>query len=69
MQHFGRPASMRQAPASHAHGIAVLKVPARPFIAPVFDKYASDAEQVSRRFLNAWPPISAATSVTRDPGV
>ncbi|MEO7730520.1 MAG: hypothetical protein ABIY55_06070 [Kofleriaceae bacterium] len=32
-------------------GIAVLKVPPRPFIAPVFEKYAADAEQVSRRFL------------------
>jgi len=31
-------------------GIAVIQIPARPFLAPVFDKYA-DPEQVSRRFL------------------
>lgn len=31
-------------------GIAVIKVPARPFLRPVFEKYA-EAEDVSRRFL------------------
>lgn len=31
-------------------GIAVIQIPARPFLAPVFDKYAQP-EQVSRRFL------------------
>lgn len=31
-------------------GIAIIQIPARPFLAPVFDKYAQP-EQVSRRFL------------------
>ncbi|HYM96991.1 MAG TPA: phage virion morphogenesis protein [Candidatus Sulfotelmatobacter sp.] len=31
-------------------GIAIIKVPARPFFGPVFEKYA-DPDQVSRRFL------------------
>src|SRR5262249_40801069 len=31
-------------------GIAVIQVPARPFLAPVFEKYAQP-EQISRRFL------------------
>ena len=31
-------------------GIAVIQIPARPFLAPVFDRYAQP-EQVSRRFL------------------
>ncbi len=31
-------------------GIAVVQVPARPFLAPVFEKYAQP-EQISRRFL------------------
>lgn len=31
-------------------GIAVIKIPPRPFLAPVFDKYAQP-EQVSRRYL------------------
>ena len=31
-------------------GIAIIKVPARPFLGPVFEKYA-DPDQVSRRFL------------------
>ncbi|HTP27463.1 MAG TPA: hypothetical protein VMK12_17650 [Anaeromyxobacteraceae bacterium] len=31
-------------------GIAIIKVPARPFFGPVFEKYA-DADQASRRFL------------------
>ena len=31
-------------------GIAVIQIPPRPFLAPVFDKYAQP-EQVSRRFL------------------
>lgn len=31
-------------------GIAVIQIPARPFLAPVFDKYAQPG-QVSRRFL------------------
>jgi hypothetical protein len=31
-------------------GIAVIQIPARPFLAPVFDKYAQP-EQLSRRFL------------------
>jgi phage gpG-like protein len=31
-------------------GIAVIQVPARPFLAPVFEKYAQP-EQMSRRFL------------------
>jgi phage gpG-like protein len=31
-------------------GIAVIQIPARPFLAPVFDKYAQP-EQISRRFL------------------
>jgi phage gpG-like protein len=31
-------------------GIAVIQVPARPFLAPVFEKYAQP-EQLSRRFL------------------
>ena len=30
--------------------IAIIQIPARPFLAPVFDKYAQP-EQVSRRFL------------------
>jgi hypothetical protein len=32
-------------------GIAIIRVPARPFLAPVFEKYA-DPDQVSRRFLD-----------------
>jgi phage gpG-like protein len=32
-------------------GIAVIKVPARPFLGPVFDRYGSNADEVSRRFL------------------
>jgi hypothetical protein len=41
------------APASDrpATGIAVIKVPARPFLRPVFEKYG-DAEEVSKRFLD-----------------
>ncbi len=35
-----------------ATGIAVIKVPARPFLAPVFEKYGADAEVVSKRFLD-----------------
>lgn len=31
-------------------GIAIIQIPARPFLAPVFDKYAQP-EQISRRFL------------------
>jgi hypothetical protein len=31
-------------------GIAVIQVPARPFLAPVFEKYAQP-DQISRRFL------------------
>ena len=33
-------------------GIAVIRVPARPVFAPVFEKYGSDAGQVARRFLD-----------------
>ena len=32
-------------------GIAVIKVPARPFLTPVFEKHGADADAVSRRFL------------------
>jgi phage gpG-like protein len=32
-------------------GIAVIKVPARPFLRPVFEKYGGDPAEVSRRFL------------------
>lgn len=32
-------------------GIAIIQIPARPFLAPVFDKYAQP-EQISRRFLD-----------------
>lgn len=32
-------------------GIAVIKVPARPFLAPVFEKHGADADAVSKRFL------------------
>jgi hypothetical protein len=32
-------------------GIAIIKVPARPFFGPVFDKYGADANAVSKRFL------------------
>jgi phage gpG-like protein len=32
-------------------GIAILRVPARPFMGPVYDKYGADREAVSRRFL------------------
>ncbi len=32
-------------------GIAVIKVPSRPFLRPVFDKFGSDREEVSRRLL------------------
>jgi hypothetical protein len=40
-------------PASHkpSIGIGIIKVPARPFLRPVFDKYGADADEVSRRFL------------------
>jgi hypothetical protein len=31
-------------------GIAIVQIPARPFLAPVFDKYAQP-EQISRRFI------------------
>jgi len=31
-------------------GIAIIRIPARPFLAPVFDKYAQP-DQISRRFL------------------
>ena len=31
-------------------GIAVIKVPARPFLRPVFERY-DDAEEVAKRFL------------------
>jgi hypothetical protein len=47
-------------------GIAVVQVPPRPFIAPVFEGYAADADEVSIRFLNAWPPIWAVTSAILD---
>ena len=43
-------------------GIAIIKVPARPFLLPVFEKYGADAEQVARRFLErvakTWAAIS-----------
>ena len=32
-------------------GIAIIRVPARPFMGPVFEKYGADPEVVSRRFL------------------
>jgi phage gpG-like protein len=32
-------------------GIAVIKVPARPFLEPVFQKYGANPDEVSRRFL------------------
>ncbi len=32
-------------------GIAVIKVPARPFLRPVFERYGGNPEEVSRRFL------------------
>jgi hypothetical protein len=32
-------------------GIAVIKVPARPFLGPVFQRYGANADEVSRRFL------------------
>jgi hypothetical protein len=32
-------------------GIAVIKVPARPFLGPVFQRYGANAEAVSHRFL------------------
>jgi hypothetical protein len=32
-------------------GIAIIKVPARPFLGPVFDKDGADADVVSKRFL------------------
>lgn len=32
-------------------GIAIIKVPARPFMGPVFEKYGANADEVSRRFL------------------
>lgn len=34
-----------------ATGIAIIKVPARPFLTPVFDRYGSP-DEVSRRFLH-----------------
>ena len=49
-------AAFRQAGLDAPHGgqpstgIAVIQVPARPFLAPVFEKYARE-EEVSRRFL------------------
>jgi hypothetical protein len=33
-------------------GIAVIKIPARPFLRPVFEKHAGDPAEVSRRFLD-----------------
>ncbi len=33
-------------------GIAIIKVPARPFLTPVFEKWGGDPEQVSKRFLD-----------------
>ncbi|MFZ5786474.1 MAG: hypothetical protein ACOY3Y_08525, partial [Acidobacteriota bacterium] len=33
-------------------GIAVIKVPARPFLAPVFEKHGADADAVAQRFLD-----------------
>ena len=41
-----RPASGR--PSS---GIAIIKVPARPFMRPVFEKFGGDCEAVRKRFL------------------
>ncbi len=32
-------------------GIAIVQIPPRPFFAPVFEQYASNREQVARRFL------------------
>jgi len=42
----------RPASGGPSTGIAVIKVPARPFLAPVFEKYGADPEQVSKRFLD-----------------
>jgi phage gpG-like protein len=44
-------------------GIAVIQIPARPFLAPVFEKYAQP-EQISRRFLER-----VAAQLSRDFGV
>jgi len=43
-------------------GIAVIQIPARPFLAPVFEKYAQP-DQVSRRFLER-----VAAQLSRDFG-
>ena len=43
-------------------GIAIIRIPARPFLAPVFDKYAQP-DPVSRRFLER-----VATLLGRDLG-
>lgn len=43
-----------------ATGIAIIKVPARPFLAPVFEKYGTDAEVVSKRFLDRVARLLAA---------
>jgi len=46
-RHAGLDASSSGQPGT---GIAVIQIPARPFLAPVFDKYAQP-DQISRRFL------------------
>ncbi len=33
-------------------GIAIIRVPARPFLGPVFEKFSANVDEVSRRFLD-----------------
>ncbi len=54
-RHAGLDASSSSQPST---GIAVIQIPARPFLAPVFDKYAQP-EQVSRRCLERVAAILA----------
>ncbi len=46
-----REAMLDSPPKGTSTGIAVIRVPARPFFAPVFEKYGADADVVARRFL------------------
>jgi phage gpG-like protein len=38
-------------PGKPSTGIAIIRVPARPFLGPVFEKWGGDADAVSKRFL------------------
>jgi hypothetical protein len=42
------------------NGIAVIKVPALPFLEPVFEKYGTNADVVANRFPDRFARVQAA---------